>query len=107
MGTFFPRLRLQTLTMELCNGDKCLRNDTLIVLCYALFCICFGLMVATLVVALDKRRNRKAKKSMTGVEGPEATSNGDQRPTETSEEVKKTLDKLDVVGKFTGKLEDR
>ena len=37
----------------------------------------------------------------------QATSNGDQRPTETSEEVKKTLDKLDVVGKFTGKLEDR
>ena len=50
--------------MELCNGDKCLRNDTLIVLCYALFCICFGLIVATLVVALDKRRNKRAKQGV-------------------------------------------
>ena len=59
--------------MKLCNGEKCMTNDTLIVLCYALFCICFGLIVATLVVALDKRRSRKAKKSMTGVEGAEVT----------------------------------
>ena len=47
--------------MELCNGERCLHKDTLIVVCYALFCICFGLTVAFVVVFLDKRRERKAK----------------------------------------------
>ena len=59
--------------MELCNGERCLHKDTLIVVCYALFCICFGLTVAFVVVFLDKRRERKAKASC-GAEAMEVSS---------------------------------
>ena len=45
--------------MELCSGDNCLDNDTLIVLCYAVFCVCFGFIVALLVMWADKSRSSK------------------------------------------------
>lgn len=45
--------------MELCSGDNCLDNDTLIVLCYAVFCVCFGFIVALLVILADKSRSSK------------------------------------------------
>merc|ERR1711892_862427 len=92
---------------ELCNGDKCLHKDTLIVLCYALFCVCFGLIVASLVGVLDKRRNKK-KKFSAGVEATETTDGKKALSRQTSEleEVYRTLDKLETVGKFTGKKED-
>ena len=47
--------------MELCSGDNCLDNDTLIVLCYAVFCVCFGFIVALLVMWADKSRSSKQK----------------------------------------------
>ena len=49
-----------------------MHKDTLIVLCYALFCVCFGLIVASLVGVLDKRRNKK-KKFSAGVEATEVS----------------------------------
>ena len=44
--------------MELCANDHCLDNDTLIVLCYAAFCVVFGFIVALLVIFADKRRGQ-------------------------------------------------
>ena len=53
-------------------NNKCLSNDTLVVLCYALFCIGFGLIVAALVNFLDRKRSKKEKSEID-------TSKGAQR----------------------------
>eukprot|EP00092_Neocalanus_flemingeri_P109147 GFUD01140250.1.p1 GENE.GFUD01140250.1~~GFUD01140250.1.p1 ORF type:complete len:130 (-),score=35.23 GFUD01140250.1:69-458(-) len=93
--------------MQLCNGDKCLHSDTLIVLCYALGCICFGFVVALTVIFADKRREKRAKATK-GVEASETTDGRKPLSRQQSEleEVYKTLTKIENVGKFTGKLED-
>ena len=46
--------------MELCYPeDNCLTQDTIIVVLYAVFCICFGLVMALLVILADKRKSKK------------------------------------------------
>merc|ERR1712215_25155 len=100
-----------TMTFELCNTSRsrCLHSDTLIVLCYALFCICFGFVVALLVIFADKRRekNSKTKKDdgKEHVETSEAPNPVSWQQSEL-EEVYRTMTKIENVGKFTGKLED-
>ena len=45
--------------MELCYPeDNCLTQDTIIVVLYAVFCICFGLVMALLVIMADKRKSK-------------------------------------------------
>ena len=45
--------------IELCYPeDNCLTEDTIIVVLYAVFCICFGFIVALLVIWADKRKSK-------------------------------------------------
>ena len=45
--------------MELCYPeDNCLTQDTIIVILYAVFCICFGFVMALLVIMADKRKSK-------------------------------------------------
>ena len=45
--------------MELCYPeDNCLTEDTIIVVLYAVFCICFGFVIAVLVIWADKRKSK-------------------------------------------------
>merc|ERR1739838_916425 len=86
------------ITMKLCNGTRCLHSDTLIVLCYALFCICFGFTVALLVIYADKRRSKRAKISE-GDEAVETTDGGKplSRQQPELDEVHRTLTKLEDI----------
>ena len=45
--------------IELCYPeDNCLTEDTIIVVLYGVFCICFGFIVALLVIWADKRKSK-------------------------------------------------
>ena len=45
--------------LELCYPeDNCLTQDTIIVILYAVFCICFGFVMALLVILADKRKSK-------------------------------------------------
>jgi len=82
--------------MELCANDHCLDNDTLIVLCYAAFCVVFGFIVALLVIFADKRRSHTSKAS------PTSNSNNVEagKPNKLDlqlEEVQKSITKLEDI----------
>ena len=42
--------------LEMCINDKCIGQDTIIVLLYAVFCVVFGFVTALLVMLADKMK---------------------------------------------------
>merc|ERR1712012_280760 len=84
--------------MELCSGDNCLDNDTLIVLCYAVFCVCFGFIVALLVMWADKSRGGNKSRS-------NSVSNSNNN-VEVGSEHLSVDDKLEEVERSVTRLED-
>lgn len=42
--------------LEMCINDKCMGQDTVIVLLYAVFCVVFGFVTALLVMLADKMK---------------------------------------------------
>merc|ERR1712133_186393 len=94
--------------MQLCSGsgenEKCLDNDTIIVLLYAAFCVVFGIVVALMVMWADRRRSGKTKS--TGGNVPPHQNNveaGEANEEDVElEEVYKSVTKLeDVQRKFS------
>merc|ERR1711951_77011 len=86
------------------DGTKCLGEDTLMVIFFAVGCIIVGLIVCLLLMLLDSIKSKEDKK----VEKTEvATDEVDDVVRDLAvEEVYRTLTKLDNLGKFTGKRED-
>jgi len=92
----------------MCSGsgenEKCLDNDTIIVLLYAVFCVVFGILVALMVMMADKMRSGKTRSTegnepshKNNVEAGKATENDLQL-----EEVYKSVTKLeDAQRKFS------
>ena len=42
--------------LEMCINEKCMGQDTVIVLLYAVFCVVFGFVTALLVMLADKMK---------------------------------------------------
>lgn len=47
--------------LEMCINNKCVDNDTVIVLLYAMFCVVFGLVTAMLVRLADRMKGERGE----------------------------------------------
>ena len=47
--------------LEMCINSKCIANDTVIVLLYAVFCVVFGFVTALLVRLADRMKGDRGE----------------------------------------------
>ena len=47
--------------LEMCIKEKCIDNDTVIVLLYAVFCVVFGFVTALLVRLADRMKGERGE----------------------------------------------
>ena len=47
--------------LEMCINEKCMGQDTVIVLLYAVFCVVFGFVTALLVMLADKMKGDRGE----------------------------------------------
>ena len=56
------------MALEMCINAKCLGQDTIIVLLYAVFCVVFGFVTALLVMLADKMKGDREESEQASAE---------------------------------------
>ena len=54
--------------LEMCINDKCMGQDTVIVLLYAVFCVAFGFVTALLVMLADRLKGDREESEQASAE---------------------------------------
>ena len=54
--------------LEMCINEKCMGQDTVIVLLYAVFCVVFGFVTALLVMLADKMKGDRGESEQASAE---------------------------------------
>ena len=54
--------------LEMCINEKCMGQDTVIVLLYAVFCVIFGFVTALLVMLADKLKGDREESEQASAE---------------------------------------
>ena len=62
--------------LEMCINNKCMDNDTIVVLLYAVFCVVFGFVTALLVMLADKMKGQRGEKTTAWQDSPEVREGG-------------------------------
>ena len=56
------------MALEMCINDKCMGQDTIIVLLYAVFCVVFGFVTALLVMLADRMKGDREESEQASAE---------------------------------------
>ena len=54
--------------LEMCINEKCMGQDTVIVLLYAVFCVAFGFVTALLVMLADRLKGDREESEQASAE---------------------------------------